>query len=81
MGALGRFIMSAVMWVAVAIGIITSALAGTIWYAMNNAGAQGGLSAGQNPQAGLAILVMLALTSFALAFFLRRELRRSATNE
>ena len=76
-GALGRFIMGLVMWIALAVGLVMSALAGLTWYAMQNAGAENGPSAGESPEVGLIVLGVLALISFALALFLRREVRRS----
>ncbi|MCB1387841.1 MAG: hypothetical protein H6878_13955 [Rhodobiaceae bacterium] len=77
MNALTRLIMKAMMWGAFLIGLVLSALSATVWFAIQGGnGAEGGVSAGQNPEAGLAVMGGLALVAFVLAFVVRREIRK-----
>ena len=77
MNALTRLIMKAMMWGAFLIGLVLSGLCGAIYYAiLNSSGEGGGISAGKNPEVGIAIMAGLALIAFILAFVVRREIKK-----
>ncbi|MCC0048762.1 MAG: hypothetical protein R3D43_14465 [Tepidamorphaceae bacterium] len=78
MHALARLIMSLMMWGAFLIGLVLSGLCAALYYAtLNGAGEGGGVSAGQNPEVGMAVLAGLALIAFILALVVRRELKKN----
>ena len=79
MNALARLIMKVMMWGAFLIGLVLSGLCAAVYYAIQNGtGADGGISAGKNPEVGLAVMAGLALVAFILAFVVRREIKRHA---
>lgn len=77
MNALTRLIMKAMMWAAFLIALVLSGLSAAIYMAIQGGnGEGGGVSAGENPEVGLAILAGLALIAFILAFIVRREIKK-----
>lgn len=74
MSGLSRIILRAMMWGSLGIGLFAALIAGTLAYALY--GGETGLSAGQNPEAGLIILSGLAALCLVLALAVRRELNK-----